>query len=143
VGDKYVYEQMQKHGDRIGGEQSGHIIFSKYATTGDGILTSLKVMEVIMAKKTTLSQLCKPLVLYPQVLINVHVKDKVLAMNDENVKKTVEKVEKTLGDSGRILVRPSGTEPLVRVMVEAPAEKTCKKLCDEVVEALKKNGHTV
>jgi phosphoglucosamine mutase len=143
VGDKYVYEQMQKHGDRIGGEQSGHIIFSKYATTGDGILTSLKVMEVIMAKKTTLSQLCKPLVLYPQVLINVHVKDKVLAMNDENVKKTVEKVEKTLGDSGRILVRPSGTEPLVRVMVEAPAEKTCQKLCDEVVEALKKNGHTV
>jgi phosphoglucosamine mutase len=143
VGDKNVYEYMQMHGDRIGGEQSGHIIFSKYATTGDGILTSLKVMEVMLAKKSTLSKLCEPLVMYPQVLINVQVKDKVLAMNDEKVKKVIEKVQNTLGDTGRILVRPSGTEPLVRVMVESPSEKTCQKLADEVVEALKKNGHTV
>lgn len=143
VGDKYVYEYMAEHGCRLGGEQSGHIIFSKYATTGDGILTSLKVMEVIMAKKTSLSKLVEPLKIYPQVLLNLKVTDKDKAQNDKDVVSAVKKAEAKLGSGGRILVRPSGTEPLIRVMVEAETEKLCKSLAEEVVEVLRAKGYAL
>ena len=119
VGDKYVYENMMKNGHCIGGEQSGHIIFSKHATTGDGILTSLKIMETMVENKKTLAQLTEQVEIYPQLLINVRVSDKALAQNDPDVQKAVKEVEEALGDEGRILVRESGTEPVVRVMVEA------------------------
>ena len=140
VGDKYVYEYMMKNGCRLGGEQSGHIIFSKYASTGDGLLTSLKVMEVMMAKKQPLSQLHEDLVIYPQVLTNVRVTDKRLAREDPAVTEAVEQVALALGDSGRILVRESGTEPVIRVMVEAPDHDLCRKYVDQVVCALHRGG---
>ena len=140
VGDKYVYEYMMKNGCRLGGEQSGHIIFSKYASTGDGLLTSLKVMEVMMAKKQPLSQLHEDLVIYPQVLTNVRVTDKRLAREDPAVTEAVEQVAAALGDSGRILVRESGTEPVIRVMVEAPDHDLCRKYVDQVVCALHRGG---
>ena len=143
VGDKYVYEYMMQHGCRIGGEQSGHIIFSKYASTGDGILTSLKIMEVMMAKKQPLSELHKELTIYPQVLKNVRVTDKRLAQDDPDVQAAVSEVAAKLGDSGRILVRESGTEPVVRVMVEAETEEKCQEYVDFVVETIKKKGHAV
>lgn len=143
VGDKYVYEYMKENGCRLGGEQSGHIIFSKYASTGDGILTSLKIMEVIMARGKTLSELAAPFKVYPQVLENVKVKDKSAAQSDKDVIAAVEKAAAELGESGRILVRESGTEPLVRVMVEAEDEETCRRYVGEVVEVLKANGHTL
>ncbi len=143
VGDKYVYEYMTKNGCRIGGEQSGHIIFSKYASTGDGILTSLKIMQVLMDRKKKLSELCEPLKIYPQVLVNVKVKDKLAARGDADVAAEVEAVSAELGESGRILVRESGTEPLVRVMVEAESKEVCRKYCDRVVDVLKRNGHAV
>lgn len=116
---------MTKNGCRIGGEQSGHIIFSKYASTGDGILTSLKMMEVMMAKKKKLSQLTEDLHIYPQVLVNVMVKDKAVAQADADVQAAISKVAERLGDTGRILVRESGTEPLIRVMVEAETKEIC------------------
>ena len=141
VGDKYVYEYMQQHGSRIGGEQSGHIIFSKYASTGDGILTSLKLMEVMMARKKPMSELAAPLKVYPQVLENVKVTDKAAAQADADVQAAVAKVADALGDTGRILVRESGTEPLVRVMVEAPEHDTCQKYVDEVVAVIKAKGY--
>ena len=141
VGDKYVHEYMTAHGCRLGGEQSGHIIFSKYATTGDGILTSLKMMEVIMAKKTTLSNLVKPMKVYPQVLTNLAVTDKEKAQNDVDVLSAVKCVEDKLGDGGRILYRASGTEPLVRIMVEAESEKLCKAYVKEVSSIIKKTGY--
>ena len=143
VGDKYVYEHMMKNGNRIGGEQSGHIIFSKYASTGDGILTSLKMMEVMMAKKKTLSQLCEGLTIYPQVLKNVKVADKAAAQNDPDVQAAVAEVAAKLGDTGRILVRESGTEPKVRVMVEAPTQEICQKYVDTVVDTIKRKGYAV
>lgn len=143
VGDKYVYEYMSTHGNRLGGEQSGHIIFSKYATTGDGLLTSLKVMEVIMAKKTTLSKLAEPVKNYPQVLVNIRVADKEKAMDDKEVVAAVKKVEKKVKGGGRILVRQSGTEPLIRVMVEAESKELCSNYAEEVVSVLRKNGHEV
>ena len=141
VGDKYVYEYMMQNGCRIGGEQSGHIIFSKYASTGDGILTSLKMMEVIMARKKTLSELTADLAIYPQVLENVRVHDKAAAQADVDVQAAVESVAEALGDTGRILVRESGTEPLLRVMVEAESEELCRKYVDQVVEIVRKKGH--
>lgn len=137
VGDKYVYEYMQKNGCRLGGEQSGHIIFSKYASTGDGILTSLKMMEVMMAKKMKMSQLTEDLNIYPQVLVNVKVKDKAVTQADKDVQDAVKKVVDALGDTGRILVRESGTEPLIRVMVEAETEEICRKHVDNVVSVIK------
>ncbi|HIY25651.1 MAG TPA: phosphoglucosamine mutase, partial [Candidatus Acutalibacter pullistercoris] len=143
VGDKYVYEYMQQSGARIGGEQSGHIIFSKYASTGDGILTSLKMMEVMMAKKKPLSELAAPLHIYPQVLENVRVTDKATAQADPDVQAKVKEVAEKLGDTGRILVRESGTEPVLRVMVEAPEQDTCQKFVDEVVDVIKAKGHVV
>ena len=141
VGDKYVYEYMMQNGCRIGGEQSGHIIFSKYASTGDGILTSLKMMEVIMARKKKLSELTADLAIYPQVLENVRVHDKAVAQADVDVQAAVESVAEALGDTGRILVRESGTEPLLRVMVEAESEELCRKYVDQVVEIVRKKGH--
>ncbi len=143
VGDKYVYEYMQKHGNRIGGAQSGHIIFSKYASTGDGILTSLKLMEVMLAKKTPMSKLAQPLALYPQALVNVRVTDKEAAQADPEVKKAVERVSKRLGKGGRILLRASGTEPVVRVMVEAESEETCEACAGEVVRTIYARGYAI
>ena len=141
VGDKYVYENMVQTGNRIGGEQSGHIIFSKYETTGDGILTSLKMMEVMLAKEKPLSVLASPVVFYPQVLKNVRVKSKPDAQNDPDVKAAVDKVAKELGDTGRILVRESGTEPVIRVMVEAESDDICEKYVDSVIDVIKAKGH--
>ena len=143
VGDKYVYEYMMKNGCRFGGEQSGHIIFSKYASTGDGILTSLKMMEVMMAKKQPLSRLCDDLTIYPQVLKNVRVADKRAAQDDSDVRAAVAEVAARLGDAGRILVRESGTEPLVRVMVEAETQTLCQQCVDLVVETIKRKGFAV
>ena len=141
VGDKYVYEYMVQNGCRVGGEQSGHIIVSKYATTGDGILTSLKIMEVMMAKKAKLSKLCEGLTIFPQVLKNVRVHSKPEAQNDPAVQAAVAKVAEELGDTGRILVRESGTEPVIRVMVEAPTKELCQKYVDSVVDVICAQGH--
>jgi phosphoglucosamine mutase len=141
VGDKYVYENMVSTGNRLGGEQSGHIIFSKHAATGDGILTSLKVMEVMLEKKESLAKLMSELTIFPQVLKNVHVHDKTAAQDDPDVKAEVDKVAEILGDSGRILLRQSGTEPVVRVMVEAADMDTCEKCVDQVIEVMKKKNH--
>ena len=141
VGDKYVYEYMVQNGCRVGGEQSGHIIISKYATTGDGILTSLKLMEVMLAKKKKLSQLCEGLTIYPQVLKNVRVKSKPEAQNDPEVQKAVQAVADELGETGRILVRESGTEPVIRVMVEAPTKDECQMYVDRVVDVICAQGH--
>ena len=143
VGDKYVYEYMMMNGCRLGGEQSGHIIFSKHASTGDGILTSLKVMECMMAKKKTLSQLCEGFVSYPQVLKNIRVADKASAQNDPDVRKAVSDAAARLGDTGRILVRESGTEPVVRVMVEAESNDICHEYVDYVVDTIRRKGHCV
>ena len=141
VGDKYVYEYMAQNGCRLGGEQSGHIIISQYATTGDGILTSLKVMEVMMKTKKALSVLCDGLTIYPQVLKNVRVHSKPAAQNDPAVKKAVEEVAEKLGETGRILVRESGTEPVIRVMVEAATKEECQSYVDEVVDVICRQGH--
>lgn len=141
VGDKYVYENMKQTGNRIGGEQSGHTIFLKYATTGDGILTSLKLMEVMLAKEKPMSELAAPVKFYPQVLKNVRVKSKPEAQNDPDVQAAVKKAADELGDSGRILVRESGTEPVIRVMVEAESNEVCEKFVDSVIEVIQAKGH--
>ena len=141
VGDKYVYENMSANGYRVGGEQSGHIIFRKYATTGDGILTAIKMMEVMLEKKKTLAELAAPVPVYPQVLKNIRVTDKAAAQNDPDVQAAVKAVGEKLGSDGRILVRESGTEPLVRVMVEAGEEALCEKYVDEVIDVIVKKGY--
>ena len=141
VGDKYVYENMVQTGNRIGGEQSGHIIFSKYETTGDGLVTALKMMEVMLAKEKPMSELAAPVVFYPQVLKNVRVKSKPEAQNDPDVQAAVQAVADALGDTGRILVRESGTEPLIRVMVEAESDAICEKYVDQVIAVIEKKGH--
>ena len=141
VGDKYVYEYMVSNGCRLGGEQSGHIIISKYATTGDGILTSLKMLEVMLAQKKKMSQLSEGLTIYPQVLKNVRVKSKPEAQNDPVVQAAVAAVAEKLGETGRILVRESGTEPVIRVMVEAPSKKLCQDCVDQVVDVICAQGH--
>ena len=143
VGDKYVYENMVKTGNRIGGEESGHIIFSKYATTGDGILTSLKMMEVMLAKQKPMSELAAPMVMYPQVLKNVKVKSKPDAKNDPDVQNEVSKVSEALGENGRILLRESGTEPVIRVMVEAGSTEECEKYVDRVIDVIRAKGHII
>lgn len=143
VGDKYVYENMTNNGHRLGGEQSGHIIFSKYATTGDGIITALKMMEVMIAKKKTFSELAAPVTIYPQLLKNVRVTDKAAAQNDPEVRAAVEEAAAALGDDGRILVRESGTEPLVRVMVEAATDEICEKYVTQVVDTIIRRGFEV
>lgn len=140
VGDKYVYENMKENGYNIGGEQSGHIIFSKYASTGDGILTSLKMMQAMIGKKKKMSEMYDGFVMYPQVLENVRVADKKAAQDDVEVRAAIKEVEEKLGDSGRILVRESGTEPVVRVMVEAETTEVCQEMVNKVVEVMKRKG---
>ena len=140
VGDKYVYENMKENGYNIGGEQSGHIIFSKYASTGDGILTSLKMMQVMIGRKKKMSELSDGFTMYPQVLENVRVADKKAAQADVEVRAAIKEVEETLGNSGRILVRESGTEPVVRVMVEAETAEVCQEMVNKVVEVMKRKG---
>ena len=141
VGDKYVYENMVTNGHCLGGEQSGHIIFSKHATTGDGILTSLKVMEAILEKKQPLNKLASEVEIFRQVLKNVKVKVKKAAQDDPEFKAEVQKVTEALGDDGRILLRQSGTEPVVRVMVEASSVEKCQKYVDQVIDVMKSCGH--
>ena len=140
VGDKYVYENMLKNGYVLGGEQSGHIIFSKHARTGDGILTSLMVMEAIIEKKQTLGTLADEVKIFPQLLKNVRVKDKKTALDNATVQAAVEKTAEELGTDGRILVRESGTEPVIRVMVEAASDEICEKYVNSVVEVIESEG---
>ncbi len=143
VGDKYVNANMVENGHSLGGEQSGHIIFSKYAVTGDGVLTSLMLMEVMLEKKAKLSELRKELKIYPQLLKNVRVADKPAARQDDDVAAAVKEVEEALGDEGRILLRESGTEPVIRVMVEAGTEELCQEYVEKVIAVLHKKGHVV
>ena len=138
VGDKYVFENMMENGYRLGGEQSGHIIFSKHATTGDGILTSLKIMEVLLEKKTTLGTLTSEVQIYPQLLENLRVTDKKAVLEHPEVKKAIAEVTEALGSDGRILVRESGTEPLLRVMVEATTQELCKEYVGKVIDTMKR-----
>ena len=140
VGDKYVYENMLKNGYVLGGEQSGHIIFSKHARTGDGILTSLMVMEAVIEKKQTLGTLADEVKIFPQLLKNVRVKDKKTALDNAAVQAAVEKTAEELGTDGRILVRESGTEPVIRVMVEAASDEICEKYVDSVVKVIESEG---
>lgn len=141
VGDKYVSENMLKNNHSIGGEQSGHIIFSKHATTGDGVLTSLKIMEVMLERKMKISELLKEVKVYPQLLKNVRVKDKKAARADIDVQEAIKEVETDLGDEGRILVRESGTEPVLRVMVEAKSDEICEELVNKIIHVLEQKGH--
>lgn len=143
VGDKYVYDCMRKNDYRLGGEQSGHIIFSKYATTGDGILTSIKMMEVMISSKKKMSELTSPVTIYPQCLKNIKVISKPEARADEVVQAEVAKVAEALGGDGRILLRESGTEPVIRVMVEAKTDLLAEKYVDQVIEVIKRRGHAV
>ena len=140
VGDKYVYENMVKNGNCLGGEQSGHIIFSKYETTGDGMVTALKVMEVLMETKQPLSRLTSEVEIYPQILKNVRVADKERALGNEAVKRAAAEAEKRLGGDGRILLRASGTEPLVRVMAEASTDRLCEACVDQIIEAMRREN---
>ncbi len=142
VGDRYVYECMRENGHLIGGEQSGHIIFSKYATTGDGILTALKVMQAMIVREKPLSQLAAPMEVFPQVLKNVRVKDKQAALDAPEVRKAVADAQKKLGKEGRVLVRKSGTEPVLRVMAEAATQEKCEQMVASIMDAIHKSGHT-
>jgi phosphoglucosamine mutase len=143
VGDKYVYENMLANGHSIGGEQSGHIIFAKHATTGDGILTSLKIMEVMLESKAKLSELCKEVNIFPQLLVNVKVKDKKAVLSDPAITDLISSLEKELGKDGRILVRESGTEPVIRVMAEAKTDKLCRETVEKITEKIKEQGHVI
>ena len=140
VGDKYVYENMLQNNFSLGGEQSGHIIFSKYATTGDGILTSLLLMEVMLEKKQSLGKLTEEVKIYPQLLKNVRVADKKTARENPAVVAAIAKVTEELGEDGRILVRESGTEPVIRVMVEAATDELCAKYVDGVIDVIRQEG---
>ena len=143
VGDRFVYECMQNNDYAIGGEQSGHIIVKKYATTGDGILTAIMVAEEICDSKTTLSKLAEPIKLYPQYLQSIRVKDKAATVSDKNIKGAVENVEKLINNKGRILIRQSGTEPVIRVMVEAETYEKCVEYTEAVVKAIREAGHAI
>ena len=143
VGDKYVWENMRENGHLIGGEQSGHIIFSKYATTGDGLITALKVMQAMLDTRQPLSKLCEPVTIYPQVLKNVVVDDKDSTLADSAVTAAVAAEEALLGDRGRVLLRKSGTEPLLRVMAEAETDDECERSVDAIIDAMRKSGHLV
>ena len=140
VGDKYVAENMREYGHLIGGEQSGHIIFARYANTGDGLLTAIKVMEVVTETKQPLSVLAEEITAYPQLLKNVEVTDKKETMNCEEVQAAVRKVEEDLGGDGRVVLRPSGTEPVLRVMVEALTDELCEEKVDEIIDAMRSAG---
>ena len=143
VGDKYVAENMKKNGHLIGGEQSGHIIFSQFATTGDGVLTAIKIMEAMTETKQPLSKLTEGMRMYPQKLKNVIVDDKDAALADEAVQAEVKKVEAELGTEGRVVLRKSGTEPVLRVMVEAGTEELCEQKVDQIIDSMKTNGHLI
>ncbi|MCL2671121.1 MAG: phosphoglucosamine mutase [Clostridiales bacterium] len=140
VGDRFVYENMNEHGHLLGGEQSGHIIFSKYASTGDGILTAIKVMQVIISSNRKLSELAAPMRMYPQALKNLIVQDKDAVGKHPTVRAAIEKAETALGDNGRVLCRASGTEPLWRVMVEAESEALCESTCSDIIAAARESG---
>ena len=140
VGDKYVYERMNEKGFILGGENSGHIIFSNYANTGDGIITALKVMQVMCAKKSTLSELCKGMTIYPQILRNIRVADKNAVLSDPDVSAAVKAAEEALGTEGRVLVRPSGTEPLLRIMTEAKTKELCRKYIEDIEKVVREKG---
>ena len=140
VGDKYVYDCMVKNDYKLGGEQSGHIIFKDLMTTGDGLLTALKLMEVMIETGKSMSTLTKPLYIYPQLLINTQVIDKNKVLNDTDINKLIDAIQLELGDEGRILVRPSGTEPLIRVMVEAKSDEICHQQVYRVVDLIKEKG---
>lgn len=141
VGDKYVYECMNENGYILGGENSGHIIFSKYANTGDGIITALKIMQVMCAKKCALSELAEGMTVYPQILKNVRVTDKNIVLNDEDVKAAVKAAEDALGADGRVLVRPSGTEPLLRIMAEAKSKEICRRHIEDIEKVVRDKGY--
>lgn len=143
VGDKYVSENMVANDYSLGGEQSGHIIFSKYATTGDGVLTSLKLMDAMIDSKRKISELAEGFKVYPQLLINLRVSDKDLVMNDSDVLKAKEEAEAGLNGDGRVLLRKSGTEPLIRVMVEAKSDEKCKETADRIIEVIKAKGYVL
>ena len=140
VGDRYVYENMVATGNCIGGEQSGHIILSKYATTGDGILTAIKLMETVISTKLPLSKLAEPVMMFPQVLKNLRVADKAAVRNDPAVQAALKQAAEELGDTGRILLRESGTEPVIRVMAEAPTERICEEKVDRVIAVICERG---
>ena len=140
VGDKYVFEEMQNHDYWIGGEQSGHIIFYEHEKTGDGLFTALQILMVMKETGKTLQELSEGLFIYPQLLENVEVKDKENALNDEALQKVIQSVQDDLGDEGRILVRPSGTEPLIRVMVEAKTDELCKEYVERVVSYMQEHA---
>ena len=141
VGDKYVYESMAKNDYCIGGEQTGHVIFSRYAATGDGILTALKIMEVILEKKMPLSKLISPVTIYPQEQQNIRVRNKTDVKRDPDILELIRSVEEELGDTGRILVRESGTEPVIRVMVEAKTQEICRRYVEQVVAKIREKGY--
>ena len=143
VGDRYVLEEMLKNGYSLGGEQSGHIIFGKYANTGDGLLTAIKLMQVMLDRKKTLSELAAPVREYPQQLTNVEVDDKDATLHDPAVVAAEQAVTERLGDEGRILVRKSGTEPVLRVMVEAATHALCEENVASVIDAMQKSGHLI
>lgn len=143
VGDKYVYEKMTQEGYVLGGEQSGHIIFSKYASTGDGVLTSLMVMQAMLDTKKSLSALAAPMEVYPQVLKNIKVIDKKAAVRDCEVLAAAAEIERRLAEKGRVLLRESGTEPVVRVMVEAEDTALCKECVEEILAVIEKKGYAV
>ena len=143
VGDRYVYENMAENGHLIGGEQSGHIIFKKYATTGDGVLTAIQVMQTMVKQKSTLAKLTEGVTMYPQVLKNVVVTDKDETMEDPIVKASVEAAGKKLGDTGRVLLRKSGTEPVLRVMSEAQTMEAAEDAVDSMIAAMKQAGKLI
>ena len=140
VGDKYVFECMKEHGYSVGGEQSGHIIFHDHENTGDGLMSALKLLEIMVDTKKSLKELSEDLFIYPQLLVNTPVKDKHAALEDAELKAAVDAVAAELGDEGRILVRPSGTEPLVRVMVEAKTDELCEKYVYQIIDFIKAKG---
>ena len=143
VGDKYVSENIVANGYSLGGEQSGHIIFSKYATTGDGVLTSLKLMEAMIGSKSKISELTEGFKIYPQLLVNLKVADKEIVMKDDKVLAAKEEAETGLNGDGRVLLRKSGTEPLIRVMVEAKTDEKCKETADRIITAIKSGGYVL
>lgn len=138
VGDKYVYEQMCKYGYVVGGEQSGHIILKYHATTGDGLMTALSILRVMKETGKTIDQLCEGLTIYPQLLVNVKVVDKTEVLNDTEINEAIASVEQELHGNGRVLVRPSGTEPLLRVMAEAETDEICDKVVGKIARLIQK-----
>ena len=141
VGDKYVSESMRANGHRLGGEQSGHIIFGKYATTGDGVLTAIKLMQVMIEKKASLRELCAPMKVYPQLLQSICVTDRDAVMHDPEFAAGIARAEQALGGNGRILVRQSGTEPVIRILVEAGTDADCAEHMERLVELIKNRGY--